>query len=65
MQRMKINYPRIRIELRIEAETDRVYHGVKRPLSLQAWQPQLDHPESEFPDVVVWKPWVERCAAPI
>ncbi|MER2537875.1 MAG: D-hexose-6-phosphate mutarotase [Azonexus sp.] len=51
------------IELRIEAETDRVYHGVKRPLSLQAGNHSLTIQSQNFPDVVVWNPWVERCAA--
>ena len=50
-------------ELRIEAETDRVYHGVKRPLSLQAGNHSLTIQSQNFPDVVVWNPWVERCAA--
>ena len=50
-------------ELRIEAETDRVYHGVKRPLSLQAGNHSLTIQNQNFPDVVVWNPWVERCAA--
>ena len=50
-------------ELCIEAETDRVYHGVKRPLSLQAGNHSLTIQSQNFPDVVVWNPWVERCAA--
>lgn len=48
-------------ELRIEAETDRVYHQVKRPLSLQAGNHSLTIQHQQFPDVVVWNPWVERC----
>ena len=49
-------------ELRIEAETDRVYHNVKRPLSLLAGNHSLTIQQQSFPDVVVWNPWVERCA---
>jgi glucose-6-phosphate 1-epimerase len=49
-------------ELRIEAETDRVYHDVKRPLSLLAGNHSLTIQQQSFPDVVVWNPWVERCA---
>jgi glucose-6-phosphate 1-epimerase len=48
-------------EIRIEAETDRVYHQVKRPLSLQAGNHSLTIQSQNFPDVVIWNPWVERC----
>jgi glucose-6-phosphate 1-epimerase len=50
-------------ELQIEGETDRVYHDVKRPISLQAGNHSLTIQSQNFPDVVVWNPWVERCAA--
>ena len=50
-------------ELQIECETDRVYHDVKRPISLQAGNHSLTIQSQNFPDVVVWNPWVERCAA--
>ena len=49
-------------ELRLEAETDRVYRNVKRPLSLLAGNHSLTIQNQGFPDVVVWNPWVERCA---
>lgn len=49
-------------ELRIEAETDRVYHDLKRPISLQAGNHSLTIQQQSFPDLVVWNPWVERCA---
>ena len=50
-------------ELRIDAETDRVYHGVKRPLALHAGNHSLTIQNQGFPDVVVWNPWVDLCAA--
>jgi glucose-6-phosphate 1-epimerase len=49
-------------ELRIEAETDRIYYGVKRPQMLRAGNHSLTLQNQGFPDVVVWNPWVERCA---
>jgi len=50
------------IELRIEGETDRVYFNVKRPQMLHAANLSLALQNQGFPDVVVWNPWVERCA---
>lgn len=44
-------------ELLIEAETDRVYHEVTRPLLLQAGNRSLGINSDGFPDVVVWNPW--------
>ncbi|MBI2305668.1 MAG: D-hexose-6-phosphate mutarotase [Rhodocyclales bacterium] len=49
--------------LAFEGETDRIYHGVKRPLLLNAGNLSLGIDQEGFPDVVVWNPWVERCAA--
>lgn len=49
--------------LLIEAETDRVYHDVKRPLLLREYDRSLGINADGFPDVVVWNPWVERSAA--
>lgn len=46
-----------------EAETDRVYHGVNRPLLLREYSRSLGINADGFPDVVVWNPWVERSAA--
>ena len=50
-------------ELLVEAETDRVYRDVKRPLLLKAANLSLGIAQEGFPDVVVWNPWVEKCAA--
>ena len=47
----------------IEAETDRVYHDVSRPLLLREYDRSLGINADGFPDVVVWNPWVERSAA--
>lgn len=49
--------------LLIEAETDRIYHGVERPLLLREYDRSLGVNAEGFPDVVVWNPWVERSAA--
>lgn len=49
--------------LGFEGETDRVYHGVRRPLLVNAGNLSLGLDQEGFPDVVVWNPWVERCAA--
>lgn len=50
-------------ELIVEDVIDRVYHDVKRPQSLKAGNLSLDIQSQGFPDVVVWNPWVELCAA--
>ncbi len=50
-------------ELLVEAETDRVYFNVRRPLLLKAGNLSLGIAQEGFPDAVVWNPWVERCAA--
>lgn len=47
----------------VEDETDRVYHDVKRPLLLRDGNRSLGINSEGFPDVVVWNPWEERCAA--
>lgn len=47
----------------IEAETDRVYHNVNRPLLLREYNRSLGINADGFQDVVVWNPWVERSAA--
>lgn len=49
--------------LLIEAETDRVYHDVTRPLLLREYDRSLGINADGFADVVVWNPWVERSAA--
>jgi glucose-6-phosphate 1-epimerase len=50
-------------ELIIEKEVDRAYFDVKRPQYLKAGNLSLGIQAQGFPDVVVWNPWVERCAA--
>ena len=47
----------------VEDETDRIYHDVKRPLLLRDSNRNLGINAEGFPDVVVWNPWEERCAA--
>ena len=47
----------------IEAETDRVYQDVTRPVLLREYDRSLGINADGFPDVVVWNPWVERSAA--
>ena len=49
-------------ELVVEEEVDRVYFDVKRPQLLHAGNLSLGIQAQGFPDVVVWNPWVERCA---
>ncbi len=46
----------------VEDEMDRVYRRVKRPQLLQAGNLSLAAQSQGFPDVVVWNPWVEKCA---
>jgi len=46
----------------VEGETDRVYHGVERPLLLRDGNRSLGIQVEGFPDVVVWNPWEQRCA---
>lgn len=50
------------IELTVDREIDRVYRNVERPQLLQAGNLTLGIQSQGFPDVVVWNPWVERCA---
>lgn len=47
----------------IEAETDRIYHDLSRPLLLRKPDGSLGLNQEGFPDTVVWNPWEERCAA--
>lgn len=49
-------------ELLVEAETDRIYFNAKRPLLLKAANLSLGIAQEGFPDVVIWNPWVEKCA---
>lgn len=50
------------IELTVDGETDRIYLDARRPLLLQAGNLSLGIHAEGFPDVVVWNPWVEKCA---
>ena len=50
-------------ELIVEDEIDRVYRNVERPLKLNAANLSLAIQQQGFPDVVVWNPWVDLCAA--
>ncbi len=49
-------------ELIVESEVDRAYFNVTRPQHLKAGNHSLGIQSQGFPDVVVWNPWVERCA---
>jgi glucose-6-phosphate 1-epimerase len=49
--------------VRIEAETDRIYFGAPSPLELADGPRRLRIEAANFPDVVVWNPWQDRCAA--
>lgn len=49
-------------ELLIESEVDRAYLDVRRPQLLRAGNLSLGIQAQGFPDVVVWNPWVARCA---
>jgi len=50
-------------ELSVDGPLDRVYHDIKRPQMLKAGNLSLAIQGQGFPDVVVWNPWVEGCAA--
>lgn len=49
--------------VRIADETDRIYRDATRPLTLHDSGRELAIRTEGFPDVVVWNPWVEKCAA--
>lgn len=51
------------VELSFDREIDRIYEGVSRPLLLRAGNLSLGVHGEGFPDVVVWNPWTEKCAA--
>jgi glucose-6-phosphate 1-epimerase len=46
----------------VDRETDRIYYDVQRPQLLQAGNLSLAIQNQGFPDVVVWNPWVDKCA---
>jgi glucose-6-phosphate 1-epimerase len=49
--------------VRVDAETDRIYFGASSPLELADGPRRLHIEAANFPDVVVWNPWQEKCAA--
>ena len=51
-----------RPELTVDSEVDRVYFNVKRPQLLHSGKQTLAMQNQGFPDVVVWNPYVDRCA---
>lgn len=51
------------VDLIVEGEVDRIYRDVTRPLLLQAGNLSLGIHGQGFADVVVWNPWVDKCAA--
>lgn len=46
----------------VEKEVDRRYLRVRRPQLLQAGNLSLGIHSQGFPDVVIWNPWVDKCA---
>lgn len=50
------------LEVMVDQEVDRVYHGAKKPLLLAERGRNLGIHAEGFPDVVVWNPWEEKCA---
>ena len=48
--------------LAVDGEVDRVYYDVRRPQLLNAGNLSLAIQSQGFPDVVVWNPWLDRCA---
>lgn len=50
-------------ELSVDREIDRVYRRVRRPQLLKAGNLSLGIQSQGFTEVVVWNPWVEKCAA--
>jgi Uncharacterized enzymes related to aldose 1-epimerase len=48
--------------LQVNAELDRVYHDVERPLLLRDGKRSLGINAEGFPDVVVWNPWEQASA---
>lgn len=51
------------IGLAIDNEVDRVYHAAPRTLLVREDRRAMGIHAENFPDVVVWNPWVEKCAA--
>ncbi|MBU1363567.1 MAG: D-hexose-6-phosphate mutarotase [Gammaproteobacteria bacterium] len=51
-----------RSEVTVDSEVDRVYFNAKRPQLLHAGKVSIATQNQGFPDVVVWNPFVDRCA---
>lgn len=51
------------MDVTVDREIDRVYRDVSRPQLLQAGNLSLGIQSQGFPDLVLWNPWVEKCAA--
>ncbi|MBS0348964.1 MAG: D-hexose-6-phosphate mutarotase [Proteobacteria bacterium] len=51
------------VGLAIEGEVDRVYHGAPRTLLVREDRRAMGIHTENFPDVVIWNPWEEKCAA--
>ena len=49
--------------LTFAGETDRIFLGASRPLSLNDGAGQLGSAQDGFTDVVVWNPWADKGAA--
>jgi glucose-6-phosphate 1-epimerase len=49
-------------EFRVESEVDRRYLRIRRPQLMHAGNLSLGIYSQGFPDVVVWNPWVDKCA---
>ena len=50
-------------EIAVDREVDRIYYDVRRPQLLNAGNLSLGIQNQGFTDVVVWNPWVDKCAA--
>jgi len=47
----------------VEGEVDRIYHDAPPTLLLREEHRAMGIHAENFPDVVVWNPWVDKCAA--
>ena len=46
----------------IDAEVDRIYHNAPPTLLVREDSRAMGIHSQNFPDVVVWNPWVDKCA---
>lgn len=51
------------VGLAIDQEVDRVYYGAPRTLLVREDRRAMGIHTENFPDVVIWNPWEEKCAA--